>query len=99
MTESNLQQQILTFLNANQEGSFTAAEIGTALKQPEAEFTLSVQALAGLERAGKVAVTDTGKWQLGYQELSMVTTRGLVSSHMMMNNQMLTSIQIIPSMQ
>ncbi|KRL56591.1 ribonuclease R [Furfurilactobacillus rossiae] len=64
MTESNLQQQILTFLNANQEGSFTAAEIGTALKQSEAEFTLSVQALAGLERAGKVAVTDTGKWAI-----------------------------------
>ncbi|GEK28785.1 ribonuclease R [Furfurilactobacillus siliginis] len=64
MTDSNLQQQILDYLGEHQDGAYAAAEISTALGLPENEFTLTVQALAGLERNGKVAVTDNSKWAL-----------------------------------
>lgn len=74
MADQNLQEQILTFLDRHQDRTFTAAEIGTALKQPEKEFTLSVQALASLERAGRVRVTDDGKWALVKPEAQLVGT-------------------------
>ncbi|GKT03390.1 ribonuclease R [Furfurilactobacillus entadae] len=72
MADSNLQEQIMTQLNAHHGDAFTAAEIGAALNQTEAEFTLTVQALAGLERTGKVSVTEGGKW-------TAVTTDGPLS--------------------
>ena len=64
MDINNLQEQLFVFLKANSTQAFSAQSLTDGLHLNETQaFTKVVQALAALERARKVKVTEAGDFQ------------------------------------